>query len=241
MVPSIILLAALLAQSQQTSQTTVVKQNVNVSNVTVETTNSQTTDVKTEVSLPGQTESVSPVEVEIRPTEKTMKVTTEINQASTQVSISPQDTEMTLVKIASSPTSSQIEIKQTTEGPLKIETETTSATTSLPVKVVENQVQAEVNGAWETITSPDKIEMTVEASLPYPTITKKIELVGCQTQTGSPTNCEATYQTESEGETRLFGIIKVHPTIKCEVGATSGKIRRMEKPWYLKLFPFVFF
>lgn len=260
MIVSVLLLAVLLAAEQ--SQTTVVKQNVNVSNVTVETsdrqiiylnpeedevsTDSQETQMVTTqtstisqstITVPQQGTESTAMEVEIRPTEKVMKVKTEVNQTSTQVTIAPQSTETTLVKIAASPSHTQVEIKQTTEGPLKIEMGTVSATTSLPVKVVENQIQAEVRGIWETITFPDRIKEMVERSLSYPTKIKKLELEACQT---SKKSCRAIYRVELEGETSLLGIIKVHPTFKYDVEATSGEFLRAEKPWYLRFLSFLF-
>lgn len=260
MIVSVFLLMVLLAAEQ--SQTTVVTQNVNVSDVTVETSDQQTIDVnpeEDEVNTNSQEPLVAPTqntvvsqptitvtqqgtessvaEVEIRPTERVMKVKTEVNQTSTQVNIVPQSSETTLVKIASSSTSAQVEIKQTTEGPLKIETETVSATTSLPIKVVENQIQAEVRGIWETIIFPDRIKEMFEYSISYPTTIKKLELEACQT---SKKSCRAIYRVELEGETSLLGIIKVHPTFKYDVEATSGEFLKTEKPWYLRFLSFLF-
>lgn len=243
MIVNVFLLIVLLASEQ--SQTMVVKQNVNVSDEV--NTNSQeplvaptqnTVVSQSTITVPQQGTESTAVEVEIRPTEKVMKVTNEVNQTSTQVPIAPQSTETTLVKIASSPSNTQVEIKQTTEGPLKIEMETVSATTSLPVKVVENQIQAEVRGIWETITFPDRIKEMVEDSISYPTTIKKLELLeACQT---SKKSCRAIYRVELEGETSLLGIIKVHPTFEYDVEAFSGEFLRAERPWYLRFLSFLF-
>jgi hypothetical protein len=43
-----------------------------------------------------------------------------------------------------------------------------------------------------------------------------------------------------ERRTNFLGIVEVRPTLKYEVNAASGQILSEEKPWYLKLLPFLF-
>lgn len=181
-------------------------------------------------------------EVEIRPVDGVMKIKTKDDPVPEEMSLEELAVEE-LVRItpgSALPTSKAITIKQTPEGALEIEVEEVSASTTLPVKVIEDNIAVEVKGEWETVILPSEVEILVKDVSPSPTEVKKMELVECKSTLGPEQDCQAVYKTEVERKTSFLGIIKVRPTLKYEVNAASGKILKEEKPWYLKVLPFLF-
>lgn len=192
---------------------------------------------------PAPTELKVATEVEIRPGDGTMKVTTKDGSAPTETVLGKPTIGEELVKIAPSPdlpTSKAVVIKQTPGGALEIEVEEVSALTTLPVKVVENEIEVEVGDEWETIILPSEVEILVKDVSPSPTEVKKMELVECKPTLGPEQDCQAVYKTEVERKTSFLGVVEVNPTLKYEVDAVSGQVLNEEKPWYLRLLPFLF-
>lgn len=181
-------------------------------------------------------------EVEIRPVDGVMRIKTEDDPMPREMSLEKLMVEE-LVRItpgSALPTSKAIAIKQTPEGALEIKVEEVSASTALPVKVIEGKIEVEVKDDWETVILPSEVEILVKDVSPSPTEVKKMELVECKPTLGPEQDCQAVYKTEVERKTNFLGIVEVRPTLKYEVNAASGQILSEEKPWYLKLLPFLF-
>lgn len=120
-------------------------------------------------------------------------------------------------------------------------------TTTLPVKMDQDKVLVENQGKDEVVISPSEAVRTVKTypvnGVILPTKTFKIALTRCEPKPGPEPPCQGNtviYKVETEKESRLLGVIPITSKVNYEIAATNGKVLIENKPWYLKIVPFLF-
>lgn len=119
---------------------------------------------------------------------------------------------------------------------------------SLPMMIQENKVVVRNGQVVERVLMPLEVSKMVETlpsgGIPLPT-TKigKIEFDHCQPSDGPERMCQQDtniYKVETITENKLLGVIPVRSQVRYQIGATSGKLLKETKPWYLNTFSFLF-
>jgi hypothetical protein len=190
-------------------------------------------------------------EIEIRPSDGDVKVQVQTEQQKKPVQSFPISTENRKIveievrDIITNKTS-PVSLEQTPQGEIEIKDNKVSATTALPVKVVEQEISVEVKAEEETIILPSQAVETVieveptDSKEPRPTVLD-IELLECEAREGpEPPECKVVYKIETEEENKLLGLIPVKSNLSYEINATNGQLLTTRKPWYLKILPFLF-
>lgn len=210
--------------------------------------------MSTEVARPVSEEmkDIEVREVEIRPSGEAVEMEVQAtDEEPLPVKTFPLPTEnrkLVEVEVKDLPVSGTrpVSIEQTPQGNIEIKDGKISATTLLPVKVAEQKISVEVKDKEEIIILPSQAVETIieveptDSEEPQPTILD-VELLECEAKEGpEPPECKVVYKIRTEEENKLLGLIPIKSKLSYEVDATSGKLLVEEKPWYLKLLPFLF-
>lgn len=190
-------------------------------------------------------------EIEIRPSGEAVEVQIQTEQQTQPVQTFPLPTknrkivEVEVRNIITNETS-PVSLEQTPQGNIEIKDDKVSATTLLPVKVSEQKISIEVKDMKETVILPSQAVKAVieveptDSEEPRATVLD-VELLECVAKEGpEPPDCKVVYKIETEEENEFLGLIPVKSKLSYEVDATSGKLLSTRKPWYLRIFSFLF-
>ena len=190
-------------------------------------------------------------EIEIRPSGEAVEVQVQTEQQTQPVQTFPLPTknrkivEVEVRNVVTNETS-PVSLEQTPQGNIEIKDDNASATTTLPVKVSEQEISVEVGGMEETVILPSQAVETVIEVEPSDTEGPRatvldVELLECEAKEGpEPPDCKVIYKIETEEENEFLGLIPVKSKLSYEIDATNGKLLSTRKPWYLRLLPFLF-
>lgn len=190
-------------------------------------------------------------EIEIRPSGEAVEVQVQTEQRTQPIQTFPLPTEsrkIVEVEVQDLPTTGTrpISLEQTPQGNIEIKDDKISATTLLPVKVSEQKISVEVKDMEETVILPSQAVKAVieveptDSEEPRATVLD-VELLECVAKEGpEPPDCKVVYKIETEEENEFLGLIPVKSRLSYEVDATSGKLLATRKPWYLRIFSFLF-
>ena len=190
-------------------------------------------------------------EIEIRPSGEALEVEVQTEQQTQPVQTFPlpaENRKLVEIEVQDLPTTGTrpVSLEQTPQGNIEIKDAEISATTMLPVKISEKEISVEVEGVGETIILPSQAVKTIieveptDSEEPRATVLD-VELLECEAKEGpEPPDCKVIYKIETEEENEFLGLIPVKSKLSYEIDATNGTLLSTRKPWYLKLFSFLF-